>query len=183
MGRKELRGNHELLGKTVSFLNIVNIIIILTNTFRINNKIAVAVCASSVPSTVITLLHIISSHPPVSPVSVILWIITLCFRGEGPRDRETLNPSPTKRRTKTRTPVAHSPSASSPLAWSTWQQSTSLFPFLQCLEGETLQLFRCGASCSFDSACFLFPPLVISTGLQMLRFFSPQKTSLHTASP
>ena len=71
-GEEGTKGNHELLGKTVSFLTIVNIIIILTNTFRINNKIVAAVCASSVPSTVMTLSHITSSHPPVSPISVIL---------------------------------------------------------------------------------------------------------------
>ena len=72
MARKELRGNHELLGKTLSFLIIVNTIIILANTCRINNKIVAVAGACSVPSTVITLLHIISSHPSVSPVSVVL---------------------------------------------------------------------------------------------------------------
>lgn len=68
----ELRGNHELLGKTVSFLIIVIIIIIQANTYTINNKRVEAVCACSVPSTVTTLLHVTSPHPPISSVRVIL---------------------------------------------------------------------------------------------------------------
>ena len=44
MGRKELRGNHELLGKTVSFLNIVNIIIILTNQASLTSHKAACAC-------------------------------------------------------------------------------------------------------------------------------------------
>ena len=68
----ELRGNHELLRKTVSFLITVIIIIIQANTHTINNKRVEAVWACSVPSAVVTLLHATSSHPPIGSVRVIL---------------------------------------------------------------------------------------------------------------